>query len=80
MCFIVRFVQAELLKVKEIINKSDCSRMYLVQFAVDGKKTVPFWSWERDRRLLGDDAWVESLKENAVHIMQQFGPSNDTLV
>jgi hypothetical protein len=73
-------VQAELLKVKEIINKSDCSRMYLVQCVVDGKKTVPFWSFERHRRELGDEKWVVSLLENAAHIMQQCGPCKDTLI
>jgi hypothetical protein len=52
------FVQAELLKVKEVINRSDCSKMYLVQCAVNGKKTVPFWSFELHRRQLGDERWV----------------------
>ena len=73
-------MQAELLKVKEVINRSDASRMYLVQVAIDGKKTVPFWSFEIHRRQLGDDEWVKSLLENGAEVLAQCGPCNDTLV
>jgi hypothetical protein len=57
--------------VTEHIHPADFSVSYLCQFAVNGVKCVPFWSHRLDREQLGEDAWFESLKENAEQLVRE---------
>jgi hypothetical protein len=65
----------EIMRIKESVNPQDFSTAYLVQIAVDGKPCTPFWSPAEHRKTMGEDAWVASLKENAEHMLMQFGPA-----
>lgn len=64
-----------IIKIKEMVHPQDFSRLYLCQIAVDSVPCVPFYSHAAQRMELGEDAWVQSLFENAEHMLQQFGPA-----
>ena len=61
----------EKISITEHIHPADFSVSYLCQFAVDGRKCVPFWSHRIDRERLGDDRWFESLVENAEQLVRE---------
>lgn len=63
------------IKIAEHTHPQDFSRLYLCQIAVDGKPCVPFWSHEAQRRELGEEAWLQSLNENAEHLLAEHGPA-----
>jgi hypothetical protein len=63
--------RVELIRITEHIHPADFSVSYLCQFAVDGRKCVPFWSHRIDREQLGEDAWFASLKENAEQLVRE---------
>jgi hypothetical protein len=67
--------QREIVKISEHIHPQDFSKLYLVQIAVDAKPCVPFWSHEAQRRELGEEAWLQSLFDNAENLIHQYGPA-----
>ena len=67
--------QREVVKISEHVHPQDFSKLYLVQIAVDSKPCVPFWSHEAQRRELGEEAWLQSLFDNAEDLIARFGPA-----
>ena len=67
--------QREVVKISEHVHPQDFSKLYLVQIAVDSKPCVPFWSHEAQRCELGEEAWLQSLFDNAEDLMARFGPA-----
>lgn len=65
----------EIIKLTDHVHPQDFSKLYLVQIAVDAKPCIPFWSHEAQRRELGEEAWLQSLFENAEHLLAQYGPA-----
>jgi hypothetical protein len=65
----------DIIKIKEMTHPQDFSRLYLCQLAVNGIPCVPFYSHEIQRRELGEQAWLESLKENAAGLLAEHGPA-----
>jgi hypothetical protein len=65
----------ELIHLTEHVHPDYQTPIYLVQFAVDGKVSPPFWSTKKDRVELGEDAWFENLKLEAEAALQQNGPA-----
>lgn len=63
--------QIEIISITEHIHPADFSVSYLCQFAVDGRKCVPFWSHKIHRMELGEDAWFQSLIENAEQLIRE---------
>lgn len=68
------YVNFEILRIKECSHPQDGSRTYLVQIAVDEKPCIPFYDHEINRRTLGEEAWIESLKSNAAGLLREYGP------
>jgi hypothetical protein len=63
----------EIICIKEETHPQDSSRIYLVQIAVNGRLCVPFWDSIVNRRRLGEDAWIQSLCENAEGLIREHG-------
>jgi hypothetical protein len=63
----------EIIKIAEHVHPQDFSRVYLCQIAVNGIPCVPFWSHEAQRRELGEEAWLQSLYDNAEHMIFEYG-------
>lgn len=63
----------EIMRIQEHSHPLDASRLFLVQIAVDGTPCMPFWSHIQQRRELGEEAWLESLKENAANLVAEYG-------
>lgn len=63
----------ELIRIKEEAHPADSSRIFLVQVAVDGVPCVPFYSHSIQRKELGEEAWIESLFENAEMLVREHG-------
>lgn len=69
----------EKIAIQEHTHPEDGSRLFLVQFAVDGVPCVPFWSNVVERKAMGDDAWIASLRERAESLVWQYGRSSTVL-
>ena len=67
--------QREIIKISEHVHPQDFSRLFLCQIAVDGAPCVPFWSHAAQRAELGEEAWLESLYQNAEHLLREYGPA-----
>jgi hypothetical protein len=65
----------EIIRIREEIHPQDASRIYLIQIAVDGQCCVPFWDSIVNRKRLGEDAWIQSLYENAEGLIREHGPA-----
>jgi len=65
----------ELIHLSEHVHPDYQTPIYLVQFAVDGKVSPPFWSTKKDRVEMGEDLWFENLKLEAEGALVQCGPS-----
>jgi hypothetical protein len=63
----------EIIYLKEHIHPQDSGLVYLVQLAVDGTPCTPFWSHAIHRRQLGEEAWMQSLRENAESLVAEYG-------
>jgi hypothetical protein len=63
----------EIIKIKEESHPQDFSRIYLCQIAVDSIPCVPFYSHAIQRRELGEEAWLNSLYENAEMLVKEYG-------
>lgn len=63
--------RVEKISITEHVNPWDFSLTYLCQFAVDGRKCVPFWSHKIDLDRLGYDAWLASLMDNAEQLVRE---------
>ena len=71
----VRVARHELIHLSEHVHPDYQTPIYLVQFAVDGQPSPPFWSTKKARVELGEDAWFEGLKMEAEAALLQNGPS-----
>lgn len=69
----------ELIHLSEHTNPDYPYPVYLVQYAVDGKKCPPFWSTKKARIDMGEDAWFESLKLEAEAAIAENGPCHFAL-
>jgi hypothetical protein len=69
----------ELIHLSEHVNPDYPCPVYLVQFAVDGKPSPPFWSTKKARVEMGEDAWMESLKLEAEAALAENGVSSIVL-
>jgi hypothetical protein len=69
----------ELIHLSEHTHPDYSTPIYLVQFAVDGKVSPPFWSTKKARVELGEDAWFEGLKSEAEAALLENGPANRAL-
>lgn len=65
----------ELIHLSEHTHPGYVTPIYLVQFAVNGKVSPPFWSSKRNRVEMGEDAWFENLKLEAEGALAECGPS-----
>ena len=65
----------ELIHLSEHTHPSYTTPVYLVQFAVDGKVSPPFWSLKKDRIEMGEDLWFENLKLEAEGAIAECGES-----
>jgi len=63
----------EIICIREHTHPQDFSRLFLCQIAVDGKVSVPFWSHAAQRQELGEEAWLQSLFDNAEHLIKEYG-------
>lgn len=63
----------ELIKVQEHTHPQDCSKLFLVQVAVDEIPCIPFWSHVAQRIELGEEAWLKSLADNADDMIAKYG-------
>ena len=64
-----------IVKIAEHVHPQDFSKIYYCQIAVDDVPCVPFWSHEIQRRQLGEEAWLQSLFDNAEDLIARFGPA-----
>jgi hypothetical protein len=68
-------VRYELIHLSEHSHPGYQAPIYLVQFAIDGKVSPPFWSSKQSRIELGEEMWFENLKLEAEAALQESGPS-----
>lgn len=67
------FVTHELIHLSEHVHPDYSSPVYLVQFAIDGHVSPPFWSTKKARVELGEDAWFQGLKDEATAALADNG-------
>ena len=68
-------IRYELIHLSEHSHPGYQTPIYLVQFAVDGHVSPPFWSTKEARVRLGEDCWFEALKLEAEAALQEAGES-----
>jgi hypothetical protein len=56
----------ELLLLREIDNPEYNGKVWAVQFAVNGRRGDVFFDLEKNRREMGEDAWMQHLQANAL--------------
>jgi hypothetical protein len=65
----------ELLLLREISEPSYNGKVWAVQFAINGRKSPVFFDLERNRREMGEEAWMAHLQVNAESLISQRGVS-----
>ena len=63
----------------EIIRIKQHTDLYLCQIAVDEIPCTPFWSTAMQRAELGEEAWIQSLCENAEQLIRDYGRAKEIL-
>ncbi len=63
----------------EIIRIKQHTDLYLCQIAVDETPCIPFWSTAMQRKELGEEAWIQSLCENAEQLIRDYGRAREIL-
>jgi hypothetical protein len=65
----------ELIHLTEHVHPDYATPVYLVQFAIDGHISPPFWATKKDRMEMGEDAWFDNLKIEAQAALAECGPA-----
>ena len=65
----------EVLRLREVPNPAYTGKVWAVQIAVDGTPAPVFFELERNRREMGEEAWMETLQGNAEMLLREYGPA-----
>ena len=63
----------ELLLLQEVENRDYNGKVWAVRIAVSGKPSPIFFDLEKNRREMGEDAWMQHLQANAEALISERG-------
>ena len=63
----------ELLLLREVENPDYNGKVWAVQIAVNQKPSPVFFDLEKNRREMGEDAWMRHLQANAEALLSERG-------